>query len=81
MKAMSFSGDLDSFAEYFMNDLRMIFFKSKNYFFNKYFYIFIILTVLFCPFFSHILDAWSKRNHPNLLFLFYEDYWNKLAQN
>ncbi|KAL0894132.1 hypothetical protein ABMA27_014169 [Loxostege sticticalis] len=25
------------------------------------------------PFFPHVIEAWEKRNHPNLLFLFYED--------
>lgn len=29
--------------------------------------------VLGSPFFPHILDAWSKRNHPNMHFMFYED--------
>ena len=25
------------------------------------------------PYFSTVLDAWAKRDHPNLLYLFYED--------
>jgi len=29
--------------------------------------------VIYCPFFPHVLDAWSKRHHPNMLFIFYED--------
>ncbi|KAK4026522.1 hypothetical protein OUZ56_015517 [Daphnia magna] len=29
--------------------------------------------VLYAPFFPHILDAWSKRNHPNMHFMFFED--------
>ena len=29
--------------------------------------------VLYSPFFPHLLDAWSKRNHPNLHFMFFED--------
>ncbi len=29
--------------------------------------------VLFSPFFPNLLDAWSKRNHPNLHFVFFED--------
>lgn len=32
-----------------------------------------IFKVVFGPYFAHVLDAWSKRHHPNLLFLFYED--------
>ena len=28
---------------------------------------------MFAPYFTHVLEAWSQRNHPNMLFLFYED--------
>jgi len=45
-----YSGDLETFAEYFMKD-----------------------TVYNAPYFPHLLDAWNKRHHPNLLFVFYED--------
>ena len=31
------------------------------------------MAVIFTPFFPHFLDAWSKRNHPNMYFVFYED--------
>ena len=50
IKAHDYKGDLDTFAEYFIND-----------------------EVDYSPFFPHILDAWQKRNHPNLHFVFYED--------
>jgi len=46
----NFTGDIDKFAEYFMND-----------------------EVYYAPFFGHILDGWAKKDHPNVLFLFYED--------
>ena len=29
--------------------------------------------VWFAPMFPHFIDAWEKRNHPNMHFLFYED--------
>lgn len=29
--------------------------------------------VLYAPFFQHVLEAWKKRNHPNLHFIFFED--------
>ena len=29
--------------------------------------------VLFSPYFAHVLEGWSHRNHPNMLFLFYEE--------
>jgi len=50
VKLHDFTGNLDQFAQYFMDD-----------------------KVLSSPFFGHILEAWDKRNHPNMLFLFYED--------
>ena len=28
---------------------------------------------LWCPYWSHINEGWELRNHPNVLFLFYED--------
>lgn len=31
------------------------------------------------PYFTHVKDAWSKRNLPNVLFLFYEDMQNDLV--
>ncbi|KZS03672.1 Sulfotransferase family cytosolic 1B member, partial [Daphnia magna] len=49
MEIHGFSGDVETFAQYFMDD-----------------------ELMFSPFFPHILDAWSKRHHPNMLFLFYE---------
>ncbi|XP_050693912.1 sulfotransferase 1A1-like [Eriocheir sinensis] len=27
----------------------------------------------YCPYWPHVKEAWGKRHHPNLLFLFYED--------
>ena len=35
--------------------------------------IFLFSPVFYAPYFPHVLDAWSKRHHPNMLFLFYED--------
>lgn len=32
-----------------------------------------IISVFWSPFFEHVLEAWEKRSHPNMLFLFYED--------
>lgn len=28
---------------------------------------------MYTPFWIHVMEAWGKRNHPNLLFLFYEE--------
>ena len=75
IKLQSYTGTLDDFAEYFMNDegesidipILTIFgayFKQKFEFQH---------IVAYAPFFPHILDAWSKRHHPNMHFMFYED--------
>lgn len=39
--------------------------------------------IMYSPYFPHILNAWSKRNHPNMHFMFFEDmkkvvmeFWN-----
>ncbi|XP_046641045.1 sulfotransferase 1B1-like [Daphnia pulicaria] len=29
--------------------------------------------IYYSPYFPHVFDAWSKRHHPNVLFLFYEE--------
>ena len=29
--------------------------------------------MIYTPFFPHVLEAWNKRHHPNMLFIFYED--------
>nr|CAH0102991.1 unnamed protein product [Daphnia galeata] len=50
IKAHDYKGDLEEFAQYFMDD-----------------------EIVYSPFFPHLLDAWSKRNHPNLHFMFFED--------
>ncbi|CAG2069305.1 unnamed protein product, partial [Timema podura] len=26
-----------------------------------------------CPYWTHLTEAWDKRNHPNMMFLFYEE--------
>ena len=30
-------------------------------------------TVIYTPFFPHVMDSWSKRHHPNMHFIFYEE--------
>ena len=29
--------------------------------------------VLLTPFFPHVLEAWNKRHHPNMHYMFFED--------
>jgi hypothetical protein len=78
-----FLGDLELFAQYFMNDegnIRRVYkfylcrLQAKNIIDTNIFIItWINITVYYSPYFPHLLDAWSKRNHHNMLFLFYED--------
>jgi hypothetical protein len=28
---------------------------------------------MYAPFFRHVIDAWNKRHHPNMHFVFFED--------
>ena len=32
-----------------------------------------LCAVMWTPYFATVLDAWANRNHPNMLFLFFED--------
>ncbi|XP_071445873.1 sulfotransferase 1E1-like [Hetaerina americana] len=41
--------------------------------FAKYWDLFQRDSVLWSPFWSHVEEGWNLKNHPNMLFLFYED--------
>ncbi|CAK1581629.1 unnamed protein product [Parnassius mnemosyne] len=41
--------------------------------FKAFWELFIIDLLPWAPFFEHVKEAWRMRNHPNMLFLFYED--------
>lgn len=78
MKAQTFTGDLDQFAQYFMDNereyrlhnlIKSIKFNLKSCHYE---------TVFATPYFHHVLTAWQKRHHPNMLFMFYED-WRKVS--
>ena len=77
-----YTGNLEAFAEYFMTDRGTIdrllpstktsptysqFVLSFEFPYN------LERIVYSAPFFPHLLDAWNKRHHPNLHFVFYED--------
>ncbi|XP_022192769.2 sulfotransferase 1C4 [Nilaparvata lugens] len=49
--------------------------------FETYWDLFEQNLLAFCPYWPHINQAWAKRNHPNLLFLFYEDMVQDLPKN
>ncbi|CAK1545182.1 unnamed protein product [Leptosia nina] len=36
-------------------------------------------TDYWTPYFSHLKEAWEKRHHPNLLFIFYEEYQRDMS--
>ncbi|XP_073943401.1 uncharacterized protein [Choristoneura fumiferana] len=41
--------------------------------FKSFWDLFIEDAVPYAPFFSHVKEAWAQRDHPNMLFMFYED--------
>ncbi|KAG6448317.1 hypothetical protein O3G_MSEX005456 [Manduca sexta] len=49
--------------------------------FKQFWNMFINGLFTFTPYFEHIKEAWEKRHHPNLLFLFYEDLKKDLPSN
>lgn len=72
-----FSGDVEQFAEYFMKDQgerqpRLLYSLYQSNI-EKVPLFLLENLVLFAPMFPHFLDAWNKRNHPNMHFIFYED--------
>ncbi|XP_028165270.1 uncharacterized protein LOC114356358 [Ostrinia furnacalis] len=48
--------------------------------FKQYWEFFIQDKIDWTPFFPHVIEAWEQRNHPNLLFLFYEDMLKDLPK-
>ncbi|CAK1545179.1 unnamed protein product [Leptosia nina] len=52
------------------SSLRTIGFRGD---FKTYWSLFMRDLLYWTPFFEHVKEAWEKRNHPNLLFLFYEE--------
>ncbi|GBP28014.1 Sulfotransferase family cytosolic 1B member 1 [Eumeta japonica] len=46
--------------------------------FKDYWKLFINDLVYWAPFFEHLREAWEQRNHPNMLFLFYEEMYKDL---
>lgn len=75
MKIQDFRGDIEQFAQFFMDDeCKSIIAYYQGTVCQFYNYRFVLLSSVFgSPYFPHVLDAWSKRHHPNTLFLFYED--------
>ncbi|GBP28010.1 Sulfotransferase family cytosolic 1B member 1 [Eumeta japonica] len=46
--------------------------------FKTYWRIFLNNLVHWAPFFEHLKEAWEQRDHPNMLFLFYEEMYKDL---
>lgn len=70
-KAYGFRGDLETFVQYFMDDEGFPFIEINLNYLNLS--ILNLYLVMYSPYFPHIIDAWNKRHHPNLKFVFYED--------
>ncbi|KAI5632730.1 sulfotransferase domain-containing protein [Phthorimaea operculella] len=41
--------------------------------FKTYWKLFLADLITYSPFFDHLKEAWERRHHPNMLFLFYEE--------
>ena len=41
--------------------------------FNHYLFIYLFISVLWGPYWSHVKGFWEQRNKPNILFLKFED--------
>jgi len=74
---METSLNIHDFVEYFMRDEGDFFYSHK---------LLLSITsclerfsVMYAPYWGNVIDAWNKRHHPNLLFLFYEDLKMDLA--
>lgn len=69
-KTNAFTGDLETFAQHFMNNEGTVSLKTNfslllSYYFQS--------SVPYTPYFPHVINAWNKRHHPNMHFMFYED--------
>ncbi|CAB3253111.1 unnamed protein product [Arctia plantaginis] len=51
---------------------------DKSMEFKEFWNLFRKDLILRTPIFPHIIEAWEKRNHPNMMFLFYEEMQNDL---
>ncbi|GBP28009.1 Sulfotransferase family cytosolic 1B member 1 [Eumeta japonica] len=54
---------------------KMIGFNSD---FKDYWKLFVKNLVNWAPYFEHLKEAWAQRNHPNMLFIFYEELYKNL---
>ncbi|KAL0842321.1 hypothetical protein ABMA28_014449 [Loxostege sticticalis] len=49
--------------------------------FKKFWHFFLNSLVSWTPYFSHVKEAWVMRNHPNVLFMFYEELCKDLPSS
>ncbi|CAH2240196.1 jg1761 [Pararge aegeria aegeria] len=69
----------DVAVSYYYHDKLMNLSKPENDF-KQYWKYFVSDNISFGPYFEHVLEAWEKRNHPNMLFLFYEEVTKDLPR-
>lgn len=72
IKTQGYQGNFEQFWDYFQNNLSK--FEKKNTL--KFYYFIYFLnhkTAPWSPYWEHLKEAWAQRNHPNLLFIFYEE--------
>lgn len=68
--SLGFTGDFESFVEYFMNGLS----KSRCCMTDTLITHHLLIVLAACgPYWEHVLNAWSHRNDENVFFIFYEN--------
>ncbi|CAH2240194.1 jg1759 [Pararge aegeria aegeria] len=70
----------DVAVSYYYHDKLLNLTKPENDF-KHYWKYFVSDNISFGPYFEHVLEAWKKRNHPNMLFLFYEEITKDLPRS
>ncbi len=72
-KFHDFKGSLEDFAQYSMDGQSELDNVDLDFFISFLSISLNRFLVYYSPYFPHVLEAWSKRHHPNVLFLFYEE--------
>ncbi|XP_078044572.1 sulfotransferase 1E1 isoform X1 [Augochlora pura] len=77
IKTQGYTGDFPTFWDYFQNNLSKFYKSCKQYqrqdVCNVQSPPYLIFSAPWSPYWEHLKEAWSLKNHPNLLFMFYEE--------
>lgn len=77
MRTQGYVGDFKTYWNYFIRDLRkftcVVFLNISVVSLFNFSHSMIGFSDHWTPYFDHLKEAWEKRHHPNMLFLFYEE--------